>query len=197
MDRAHSIFKLLKARLATLKYPHTRSKLGYGSVNVNCFQWDIVHMCMAASLYPNLCRVEFNEHRNGLRELRTRFGELAYPLLSVVREEGYKIDTFVVYDEKNITAKGPVIKTAAMIPAIMVLLACGHNNDVNHDTGVITIGYQWKFQIDIKDLNIILAVRSRLDELVNAVMTQHATFNVTHEQGRELGAYLLEVIEMQ
>lgn len=103
MDLAHGIFTLIKNRLASLNYPHTRSKLAYGSVNVNGKNWDIVHMCLAASLYPNLCHIAYNDN-NGLRELHSRFNEsVSVQTQSIVREELYKIDAFVMYDECSIT----------------------------------------------------------------------------------------------
>lgn len=194
MDMAHNIFTLIKTRLATLQYPHTRSRRIYGSINVNGENWQIIHMCLAASLYPNLCQIVYNDNNNH-RELRSRFNEtVGSNELSVVRESVYKIDDFVVYDQKSLTTDGPVVKNQAMVPAIVVLLVCGHNLRIDLDTGIVAIG-EFYFKIDTSVLGILMETRQRLDEWMCAVIRNHTTFNITHEKGRELAWYLCEITE--
>lgn len=195
MDIAHRVFNLLKQRLASLAYPHTRSKINYGSINVNGKNWDIVHMCLAASLFPNICHVTYNDD-NGARELRSRFNESVTITNSIVRVERLKLDAFVIYEEKNIGINGPTIKNAAMIPAIVVLLVCGNSNHVDNETGIVTIGDVCQIKIDIPVLDILMDVRARLETLINEALEDSTTFNLTHETGRELAKYLSEIIAM-
>lgn len=194
MDNAHNVFSLLKDRLASLHYPYTRSKTAYGSVNVNGQTSSIINMCFTASLYPNLGNVEYDE-RIEKRVVRPRFDELVYPVLSAVREEHFKLDTFITYSEKSISGQGTTIKNAAMISAISVVLACDQFQNNIDDAGVLKIG-PWKIQIDPTAVSIISAVRSRFDALIHDVLSNNETFNITHEQGREIASFVVDMIEM-
>lgn len=204
LDIAHNVFNLIKIRLGALHYPHTRNtigangirisqSMGYGSANVNQRHWEIVHMCLAASLYPNVCRVKCNNITNE-RELCTRFNEVVATIpRSIVRERNLKLDTFVIYDEKTVGRNSDVIGQAAMIPAISFILA-SENISVDHQNAIITIG-QWKIRMCIEALNILLDVRSMLHEHVNAALIHRTNFNITHEEGRDLADRLLKIIQ--
>lgn len=125
-------------------------------------------MCLAAFLHPNLCRVDHNSVNNE-RELHTRFNETVSTIpTSIVRENNLKLDTSVIYEEKTVSRKGDVIGNAAIIPAIAAILAV-ENISVDHLNGIITIG-EWKIQICIEALNILLQVRSILHEHAEAAL---------------------------
>lgn len=194
MDLAKHVFNLIKDRLSTLQYKHTMSKLHYGAINVNGNNWNIVNTCLAASLFPNVCVVECNAKDTTRRELRSRFDEVVNPHhFSTVREKKLKLDSFVIYDEITNISGNVVVRNAAMIPAIVGVLVCGNHCHANTETGVITIGGICQIKVDIAALNLILDVRARVDNLMCDVLEGASTFQMTHEEGRQLAEYLNEI----
>lgn len=86
-------------------------------------------------------------------------------------------------------------KNAAMISAISVVLVCGQFQNNIDDTGVLKIG-PWKIQIDPTAVSIISAVRTRFDELIRDVLSNNETYNISHEEGREIAAFVVDMIEI-
>lgn len=195
MRSAHSIFKMIKTRLQRLNYVHTTSSYAYGSANVNQRNWQLIHLCLAASLQQNVGVAAFDEL--GRPVIKSRLDEALVPhRTSVCRLQSIALDNFVIYDQKVLEGRDNYqLKVIAQVAPVNMLLVCTSSAaifDLTNNT--CTIGNTFEVSVDRQFFITLIEVRNWLNTLFDRFQRlPHTT--MTHEEGRRMSLILDEILQ--
>lgn len=190
MQTAHDVFNLLKHRFASLNFIHTKDNGEYKCVNSNQLNWKIIHACLAASLYPNLCAT------NSLLDFQTRHNETVIPhQQSILSNKNQAIGTVAVYSDRIMRGSQIMIQNIAKISPLTVILACGSSNEFNIEERTVTIGEVLKFRFTNQaHVNMLLTLRTMMDEIQSETIDRPQTFRMNNNEGQRIGTILDKIL---
>ncbi|CAO1425337.1 unnamed protein product [Diamesa hyperborea] len=185
------------------------------ALNINSSKWSIVKVCLAASLYPNVCRLDRKNHFirseidrklviNMTSCLKNKAGDKSSrDILKTLPSE------WILFDEKTRAGTITMIKCNTVVTSISLAIVAGPslqiietdnkyplNDDDNDDleTDVCGIDNWIKFETDYYTRDLIMMLRSNFENVVLRYLNDVKNYQFT-ESDKYLIDTLVKVIE--
>lgn len=190
----------IKKDFKSAGFLHTQSGFGYGSVNVNQNNFDLVHACFAAAFYPN---TSFIGRQNGIYSIESMQMEKLVPDFSsniAHAKLNASFENWLVYLQKTRSERSRIVRvsTAAIISPLTVLLFVGSDMKTNHteNGSSVVIDGLIEFVVDREVCELLSQARERINNHFDQLLDYPETYGMAHEFGRELEERLREILRV-
>lgn len=206
MDRVRGIRQQILSYLQNSGL--TRTDLGF--LNQNSSKWPVVKACLCAGLYPNVARID--------RKKKSMYSDidrkLSFHMSSIMSSKNDRSLDFVkglpadwvVYEEKNLVGRTPMIKCNTLINSFSLSLSAGASfktefaeqfdaDDEDESQLIFKIDELVTFVAENDRGSLILDLRHRLDELITRFLSvKNFSFEV---EDQKLISTAVRVIEIE